>query len=257
MRPSVAQQVAPSPVVGHAGPEMKDYLRAEQAKRDAVAAAYDGWYLDDKGALFDVRERQVFADAVGDAHTVLDLGCGTGRIAAAVRLRAGAVVGSDLSAESLHVFRSGLELPGVVADASWGLPFAEGVFEAITSCGVFSRLRKPEVERALNECQRVLCSGGLLVFNVYNARYWRSPYLKTAQAQREVASELSVARVVELAHGSGLALEKAAYYKTLPFKRLNAGAWLAVDRLTSSLPLANAHVAAHTLYFLRKPAAGT
>jgi ubiquinone/menaquinone biosynthesis C-methylase UbiE len=93
---------------------------------------------------------------------VLDAGCGTGDLAAALR-RARPdvlVVGSDLSEGMLDRSREAGAEPLVQADAT-RLPFASGSFDVVVARGVLHHL--PDVAAALREWRRVLADDGAVV----------------------------------------------------------------------------------------------
>ncbi|MCF1509057.1 class I SAM-dependent methyltransferase [Streptomyces glomeratus] len=116
------------------------------------------------------------ADAVlglipGDAHRLLDLGCGTGIVTR--RLAAGRsglqVTGVDLAYGMAR--RADARLPGTVVLAdSRRLPFADGTFDAVTGIWLLHLFGRPEDVRAvLAECARVLRPGGVYVTTVDKA----------------------------------------------------------------------------------------
>ena len=100
------------------------------------------------------------------AGAVLDVGCGTGALLAAlaqsepplgVRL-----AGLDPSPEMLAVARSKLA-PAVELRVGWAeeIPYGDATFDVVVSCSVFHYLRRPMA--ALAEMARVLAPGGRLV----------------------------------------------------------------------------------------------
>ncbi len=106
--------------------------------------------------------------AAGPATRILDLGCGTGQLAARIRhgLPGARVTGCDFSAGMLRraAARAGTGA-WVQADAS-RLPFADGAFDAITSTEAFHWF--PDQPTALRECYRVLAPGGRLIVALVN-----------------------------------------------------------------------------------------
>lgn len=96
---------------------------------------------------------------------VLDVGCGTGTLAALVRtLHPGAkVVGIDADEEILEIARrkaEGVEFRRAFADA---LPFKDGTFDAVLSSLMFHHLPTPVKKGALREILRVLRPGGVFL----------------------------------------------------------------------------------------------
>jgi ubiquinone/menaquinone biosynthesis C-methylase UbiE len=143
---------------------------------------FDGWsrwYDRDplQPLFFGPSHRMLLETLRAEEKRVLDVGCGTGRFAAAVRARfpGTTVVGLDLSGRMLGraVVRSeaasgGLHL--VQAD-SGALPFADDSFDAVTCAHSFHHY--PRQKRVLGEVHRVLRPGGrLLLIDGDRDRWW-------------------------------------------------------------------------------------
>lgn len=102
---------------------------------------------------------------------VLDLGCGTGALAAQLARQGCLVVGVDISAPMLtqaagrlHVegLEHGVELRELgVTDLDTAFP--DCCFDAVASTLVFSELSDDEIAYTLRECQRILRPGGQLL----------------------------------------------------------------------------------------------
>ncbi len=91
---------------------------------------------------------------VGDA---LDVGCGDGRLGA--QLRAGAVVGADVSEAALE--RARARLARVVRiEPDEPLPFEDGSFDLVLCAETLEHVR--DVQLLLSELRRVLRPGGTL-----------------------------------------------------------------------------------------------
>jgi SAM-dependent methyltransferase len=99
---------------------------------------------------------------------VLDVGCGTGRLAAALSERA-KVWAVDESHEMLEVARR--KAPGVrFKEASaYSLPFKDGWFERATMWLVIHLVDRP---RALTEIRRVLAPGGRIAVATFDPSYF-------------------------------------------------------------------------------------
>ena len=99
----------------------------------------------------------------GNAHLVLDVGCGTGRWLRRLAQRGLRPVGIDLTTGMLQrASAGGLGCPLLAARAEH-LPFPDGHFDLVSSVTVVQHLPEPCQERALKEMARVLRSGGHLV----------------------------------------------------------------------------------------------
>ena len=97
-----------------------------------------------------------------DRPRVLDLGCGTGAVAAELA-KCGEPIGADMSRLALDRARSRGSFGLVQADGS-ALPFAEATFDAAIGLDVFEHIEADQT--AMNECARVLRPLGVLVLTV-------------------------------------------------------------------------------------------
>ncbi len=169
---------------------------------DARAATYDALRPTDESwwRLFDVLVEA--ADLRG--RKVLDVGCGTGKLVAALVERAYARAwGLDASEEMVRVARAGAP-PGVglKVGRAEALPFRDGSFERVTMRHAVHLLDRP---RAFAEAARVLGAEGRLAIATFAAehfdRYWLSPWFPSlAEVDRrrfptddELRGELGVA----------------------------------------------------------------
>lgn len=97
---------------------------------------------------------------------VLDVGCGTGRLAIVLSERFGARVwGIDPSAEMLEVARSKEPAIGWKLARAEALPFRDGWFERAVTSLVVHHLDRPA---AFREIRRVLADGGRFVLSTPN-----------------------------------------------------------------------------------------
>jgi ubiquinone/menaquinone biosynthesis C-methylase UbiE len=106
----------------------------------------------------------------GSPGRVLDVGCGTGRLAARIRreLHPAAAVGCDFSQGMLHqAAQADSVLPWVRADAL-RLPFRDGSFDAVVSTEAFHWF--PDQDAALAEFFRLLAPKGRLLVALINPR---------------------------------------------------------------------------------------
>jgi SAM-dependent methyltransferase len=101
---------------------------------------------------------------------VLDLGCGSGRVAAGLRERGNVVVGVDAAPEPGTAARLDKL---VVADLDAGLPpeaAAEGPFDTVIAADVLEHLRAPD--RLLRELHGVCTADAVLIASVPNIGHW-------------------------------------------------------------------------------------
>lgn len=135
---------------------------SEMTARDAQVADYDAmWYL----SLFGAVEIPMTLGRldVQSTDTVLEAGCGTGRMTRQVAARAGRLVSIDFSLESLRANAAKLRAQEITnvdliqADLCH-LPFQPGVFDRILSCQVLEHVPGDDARRAavagLGRCAR-------------------------------------------------------------------------------------------------------
>jgi demethylmenaquinone methyltransferase/2-methoxy-6-polyprenyl-1,4-benzoquinol methylase len=114
------------------------------------------------------RERAVDRADVGPGSDALDVCCGTGDLALALRRRIGPdgrVVGCDFSEPMLEIARQKSGEEGLAVEFGWAdaleLPYGEGSFDAVTVG--FGARNLADLEKGLAEMARVLRPGGRLV----------------------------------------------------------------------------------------------
>ncbi|MGI9658392.1 MAG: class I SAM-dependent methyltransferase [Gaiellaceae bacterium] len=116
--------------------------------------------------------------SVADAATVLDAGCGSGRLTVILAEAGAAVTGVDTSPERLDQARERavdrrVDLQLVQADFNESLPFAEHSFEAAVSR--LSLMAARDAVSTLRELRRVLVVGGCLTTALW-ARPEQNPW---------------------------------------------------------------------------------
>jgi 2-polyprenyl-3-methyl-5-hydroxy-6-metoxy-1,4-benzoquinol methylase len=106
------------------------------------------------------------------ARTVVDVGCGTGALGAAIKARQGArVIGLELVPEAAEVAGQRLDL--VVRadlDALEELPLDHGSVDAFVFGDVLEHLRDPQ--RLLTVVRAPLAPDGVIVCSIPNVRHW-------------------------------------------------------------------------------------
>jgi ubiquinone/menaquinone biosynthesis C-methylase UbiE len=107
---------------------------------------------------------------LGGGARVLDVGCGTGRVAAALAGRGAKVWGVDPSAEMLAVARSRVPSSvGLKEGRAEALPFRDAWFDGAVSMLSVHLLDRPQ---AFAELARVLVPGGRLVFATFDPAHF-------------------------------------------------------------------------------------
>ena len=151
------------------------------------------------------------------ARTVLDLGCGSGRLTVPLRNAGHHVVGVDLSLVALRAFRRRSRgIPLVQGDTS-NLPFADGSFDGVVA---IQTLEFVEVSAFMRQCGRVLRPGGLLIFDALNRRSYKW-HLKNRVGRRlELPSaDLDYRDVLRAVIHHELEILAVSGYNWLPFTR--------------------------------------
>ncbi|WP_024801784.1 class I SAM-dependent methyltransferase [Nocardia sp. BMG51109] len=133
---------------------------------DSIAEGYTA--ENETGVLHAYYNRPAILELAGDVtgRRILDVGCGSGPLFAALRDRGAVLTGIDASARMLEQARQRL---GAEADLRLGdladlLPFPDGAFDDVVASLVLHYLR--DWGPALAELRRVLIPGGRLVVSV-------------------------------------------------------------------------------------------
>jgi SAM-dependent methyltransferase len=163
---------------------------------DAKAAAWPSKYAQD-GRLVGRLNRLASAVSyhVPAGASVLDLGCGTGELAAAIAAAGMRVTGCDISPEMLHrAAAAGPSGPSgavgwVQLDPAWRrLPLRSGAFDAVVASSVLEYVHDPTA--VLRECGRVLRPGGVVLCTVPDPRH----PVRRLERLLEVAARIPLAR---------------------------------------------------------------
>lgn len=141
---------------------------------DEIAAEYDE-ALPAHVVEHYLRKRVAFLARVCPGGAVLDVGCGTGALAAAMMKAGYTVSGADPSHGMLEVMRGRCPQAEVVQAPGSNLPFASGRFDLVVSVATMHHVAAPdEVRLTLGEMTRVCRPGGRIVIWDHNPRnpYW-------------------------------------------------------------------------------------
>jgi SAM-dependent methyltransferase len=219
------------------GARMRDFWD-KRAREDAY------FFIDDRRAYGDPdldafwaageRDLDAILELVGVAiaptDTVLDIGCGVGRLTRVIARRAARVYGLDVSSEMVsRSRRHNADLANaewIVGDGMSLRPLADGSVDACVSHVVFQHIPDPRVTLGyVAEMGRVLCPGGWAAFQVSNdphvhrRRRGRDATLRRLGAlvgrhprgQADPAwlgSAVDMHELRRIAHDSGLELER-------------------------------------------------
>jgi len=152
------------------GVPIGDWLHQGTSDPQEVAVRYDEWAqsYDDDLTSWSYQAPTVVAEAVVTRHpaagSVLDVGCGTGLVGRALRVRgfAGQILGLDISEASLEIARQHGAYDSLEqADLQRPLPIEDDSVDAVVCVGVMTYL--PDVEAVWREFARVARPGGIVV----------------------------------------------------------------------------------------------
>ena len=144
---------------------------------------YDGfaesYSADNKSSLLNAYyERPAMIDLAGDVsgRHVLDVGCGSGPLSAALLAKGAVVTGFDASPAMVELARQRLggRVALHVADLGQPLPFADGAFDDVVVSLVLHYLR--DWTAPLAELRRVLKPGGRLMLSVNHPTVYKVFY---------------------------------------------------------------------------------
>lgn len=162
-----------------------------QADYDVIAGAFR---QSREGMQWAEVEREIAALPAG--ATMLDVGCGMGRLYESVRNHGLSYTGIDISERQLSEARRLHPEADFIQGSMLQLPFAAASFDAVFSVAALHHLlTKEERQKALSEAVRVLKPGGKLVITVmglWQKKYWslffqKREGLKTLDAESKRA----------------------------------------------------------------------
>jgi len=141
-----------------------EHKRRAHAEFSVWARTYDAHWLNH--FLFEPSHAMLLKELRAlPAGRLLDIGCGTGELAARLAQRGWHVTGLDLCERMLHQARIKLNGDGGSVHLTVGdserLPFASGAFDAVTCANSFHHY--PHQERVVSDMYRVLRPGGHLL----------------------------------------------------------------------------------------------
>ena len=107
----------------------------------------------------------IIRDSVGpiDGKRILDIGCGSGALAATLSSEGAKVVGIDIEETAIESARRNAPLAEFRTGSANQLPFADQAFDAAIFVNSLHHVEPRSMEQALFEAGRVLKHGGHLV----------------------------------------------------------------------------------------------
>jgi len=119
-----------------------------------------------------IAEFAAFSMAKG--KRVLEIGCGIGTDGARFTREGAYYIGLDLSPRSVLLAKKNFEgrnlSAGLLVSDAESLPFRDGAFDYVYSCGVLHHT--PDIGKAVAEIHRALRPGGQAVVMLYHKRSW-------------------------------------------------------------------------------------
>lgn len=227
--------------------------REASERFDAVAASYNSVFPPHvTNHYLNKRVSLIAGHIKGD--TILDVGCGTGRLAERLFQSAYQVVGTDASLGMLRVFRarSGAIPVGAQADL---LPFRADSFDGVISIALLHHLADAEkVKRSILEMYRVTRSKGVLILWDHNPGnpYWPIVMKRVPQdfGQERLIPLSEILQDVRQAGTHSITAHKMGFipdfipYSLMPLMK-------GVETLVENTPILK-HLAAHNVVVVHK-----
>lgn len=144
-------------------------LRADPPRVNDYDSFAEAYTAENETSLYNAYyERPAMLELAGDVagRRILDAGCGSGPLSAALRERGAVMTGIDASSGMLELARQrlGADADLQVADLAAPLPFPDGAFDDVVASLVLHYLQ--DWEPTLTELRRVLTPGGRLLVSV-------------------------------------------------------------------------------------------
>jgi SAM-dependent methyltransferase len=232
-----------------------DTEQRQRALYAAVAHEYDDVFPRHVAEHYIDKRTALVKELLPMGGLVLDVGCGTGQLGAAIASEGYDVFGVDLSSSMVAKARE-RGLSGTYAGVTTALPFAAESFDLALTVATLHHLETPRrVAETVGEMARVVKRGGFVVLWDHNPAnpYW--PIL-----MKRVPQDSGDERLVplpEILHDvrcAGLRLERAVRSGFTPdfLPAALAGVWRWVERAVEMTPGVNV-LAAHNVVVARKP----
>lgn len=227
----------------------------QHALYTAVAHEYDDVFPKHVAEHYIEKRTSLVKDLLPLGGLVLDVGCGTGQLAAAIAAEGYDVFGVDLSASMVARARA-RGLVGTYAGVTTALPFGDGAFDLALTVATLHHLETPERVRAtVSEMGRVVKPGGFIVLWDHNPAnpYW--PILMKRVPQDSGDERLvPLDEILDDVRAAGLRPHKVLRSGFTPdfLPAALARPWRWVERLVEVTPGLNI-LAAHNVVVARKP----
>jgi SAM-dependent methyltransferase len=227
----------------------------QHALYTAVAHEYDDVFPRHVAEHYITKRTNLVKELLPLGGLVLDVGCGTGQLGAAIASLGFDVFGVDLSASMVSKARQ-RGLVGTYAGVTTALPFADNTFDLALTVATLHHLETPErVATTIAEMGRVVKPGGYVVLWDHNPAnpYW--PILMKRVPQDSGTERLvPQAELVLDVHRAGLKPDRVLRSGLMPdfMPKALAGLWRLIERVVEVTPGLNV-LAAHNVVIARKP----
>lgn len=181
-------------------------MNTEEYRRMHHAESRHWWYRALHARVLRARER--FAP---DAHTMLDVGCGTGgmlaRIPAGIR-----AAGIDLAPEAVALCRE-RGLRGIARASAEAIPFEAASVDAVLLLDLLYHRNVLDPARVLHEVRRVLAPEGVAIINAPAYAWLRSSHDDAVHTARR----FTCGELVQLLESADFEVSFASYWNTILF----------------------------------------
>jgi SAM-dependent methyltransferase len=232
-----------------------DTEQRQHALYAAVAHEYDDVFPRHVAEHYIDKRTRLIKDLLPLGGLVLDVGCGTGQLGAAIAAEGYDVFGVDLSASMVAKARE-RGLAGTYAGVTTALPFADDAFHLALTVATLHHLETPErVAATVSEMGRVVKHGGFVVLWDHNPAnpYWPILMKRVPQdsGDERLVPRDELLRDVDAAHLAPHRVFRSGFTPDFLPARL-AAPWKLVERVVELTPGLNV-LAAHNVVVARKP----
>ena len=222
---------------------------------DTIAGEYDA-ALPPHVVEHYLRKRTAYVVAHCPPGRGLDVGCGTGVLAARLARAGWTMTGADPSGGMLDVLRARSPEVTAVQASGTALPFPDDAFDVVLSVATLHHIADADdVRRTLAEMVRVVRPGGRVLVWDHNPRnpYW-GPLMRRVPQDTGEERLIGEAEVLEGLRGAGAAVVSSRQLGLVPdFVPPRAlGAAAAVERAVERTPLIR-RLGAHNVVLAAKP----
>ena len=179
---------APEPVGGAKSPFTAEGVLDYERRR---YRSFDQRWIHARETRLVIRHFREAGWEEGRSLSILDLPCGYGRFSPLLLHLGARLLNSDLSLEMVRRAMGKSGRPGVVADATVGLPFRAGAIDAVFSMRLFHHIHDPARRRAiLGEFARV--SAGFAVVSYYRSNVLHKAQRALRRLRRKTSRRISM-----------------------------------------------------------------